>query len=102
MAAPHWKTFSSTWRVTARVKRACHERGRRRQPAAHRGRGPASLVPDRQLLAAFRRPLLLAHRADDPLGIHPDLPDAPVEFFRAGWRRSVWLGVAWVSAVLWP
>src|SRR5689334_3012418 len=56
--------------------------------AAHRRRASAPLVFDCRFVAALSRSLLLADRADDSLGVHPDLHDAAIELLRAGWGNT--------------
>src|SRR5690349_15456200 len=63
------------------------ERPYERLAETHQRRDAAPLVSDRRLVAAISRSLLLADGADDPLGIHPDLPEPAIELLCAGGRR---------------
>src|SRR6185436_6770456 len=105
MAGPRLRRSFSKWRARARARMARYQQHeprsdiRSRHAEAHRCRHAASLVPDRRILAAFSRSLLLAAGANDPLGIHSDLSGGPIEFLRAGRRNSARRGYALGRAV---
>src|SRR5205814_6718140 len=101
MAARRWKTCFSMSPATD-LRSPAHEGGFRRHGAAHRRGAAAPLVSDLRILAAISRSLLLAHRADDPVGLHPDLRDAAVQFFCAGGRHPDWRGDVVGRVVPWP
>src|SRR5579863_8788908 len=84
MAARHSKMCSWTWPGLAR--KYPNERVGNRKRSAHHGGAAAALVPDFRILAPLSRPLLLADRADDHVGIHSDFHDAAIEFLRTGRR----------------
>src|SRR4029079_13163341 len=89
MDVESWKMCFSKSRATAHAQGLYHEQNRWRDRAAYWRGGVKALVPYCGLLAALPRSLLLADRADDPVGFHPDIPDDALGCFRAGRRHSL-------------
>src|SRR3954471_13926162 len=89
MDGRRWRRFFLTWPepVASRRRNAPRRRLPQRLPPPHRRDGAALLVSLALVLAARRRPDLLAGRADADVGIPAALSRRPAEPRGAGGRR---------------